>query len=162
MSAEGTAPARSGDTPASISHDLLRSPTISRVYLLQVGANLDTQRARAALGLRAESRWAVTGPPASLAARRRRVPHEALLELIGLDGAEARTAHAAAALVRGFPGAERGLAVPRAAAGPVGGRGRAAGRAGAQLEARWSEDPDDPVEEEDDEDDDEDDDVLFE
>jgi hypothetical protein len=108
---------------------LLHSMHWRRLVLLdaQSGANASTQRAQAALALKAGCRWAVTAPPASAAARRRRVPHEPLLSLIGLSGPRARTA-LAASLVRGFPGADEREAPAGAWRAVAGARRMGAGR----------------------------------
>jgi len=108
---------------------LLHSVHWRRLVLLdaQSGANASTQRAQAALALKAGCRWAVTAPPASAAARRRRVPHEPLLSLIGLSGPRARTA-LAASLVRGFPGADEREAPAGAWRAVAGARRMGAGR----------------------------------
>ena len=108
---------------------LLHSMRWRRLVLLdaQSGTNASTQRAQAALALKAGCRWALTAPPASAAARRRRVPHEQLLSLIGLSGPRARTA-LAASLVRGFPGADEREAPAGAWRAGAGARRMGAGR----------------------------------
>ena len=70
----------------------------------QSATNLSTQRAQAALTLRAECRWAVTGPTVGAASRRgggQRGPidHSVLLQLAGMPSALSRHRRATA-LVR--------------------------------------------------------------
>ena len=100
----GAAP-RDGQTRRS----LLHVPTWHRLVLLDAQAvtNVSTQRAQAALALRAHCRWAVTGPPTGAARGRKPKEHDqvALLTLIGMDPGAAR-GRKAGGLVR----EERGVA----------------------------------------------------